>query len=148
MHEWSLAQAIFESVLDFAREKNISKIIEVEVSVGELSQLDINLMSEAFHLISKDTILHDTKIVFKEIKARFKCKNCGYEWDMKEAERQMKENIPEFAKIVDEEGTVDYPIHYMPDLIYAYIKCPACGSKDFEVVSGKGVKITKIIVEE
>lgn len=42
--------------------------------------------------------------------------------------------INEFNKVKDEFGK-EYPLHLMPGLAPAFIKCPKCGSNDVEVSS-------------
>jgi hydrogenase nickel incorporation protein HypA/HybF len=37
-------------------------------------------------------------------------------------------------------------IHFLPESIYAYYRCPRCGSIDFEIVKGRG--ISEIRVED
>ena len=35
-------------------------------------------------------------------------------------------------------------IHFVPEIAHTYIKCPKCGSPDFEVVQGRGVWLESI----
>ena len=35
-------------------------------------------------------------------------------------------------------------IHFVPELAHAFMRCPDCGSPDFEVAAGRGVAISGI----
>jgi hydrogenase nickel incorporation protein HypA/HybF len=35
-------------------------------------------------------------------------------------------------------------IHFVPEVAHTYIKCPSCGSPDFEIVEGRGVWLENI----
>jgi hydrogenase nickel incorporation protein HypA/HybF len=39
---------------------------------------------------------------------------------------------------------VSEAIHFVPEMAHVYIKCPSCGSPDFEVVEGRGVWLQSI----
>ena len=140
MHEWSIASGIVRAVLKFMEEKGIGGVEEVVVRVGELAQLDVEILSEAFKLISEETPLKGAKLKVEVEPARFRCQRCGAEWGMGEVLEQLRAA----PLIPDEEGGLDPPIHYMPELVYAFAKCPRCGSRDFSTISGMGVKVVRL----
>jgi hydrogenase nickel incorporation protein HypA/HybF len=35
-------------------------------------------------------------------------------------------------------------IHFLPEAAHAYIRCPKCGSPDFEILSGRGVWLESV----
>ncbi len=35
-------------------------------------------------------------------------------------------------------------IHFVPEAAHAFIRCPACGSPDFEISKGRGVWVERI----
>ena len=39
---------------------------------------------------------------------------------------------------------ISWPIHFVPELAHAYLRCPDCSSADFEVLGGRGVSIDAI----
>ncbi len=143
MHEWSIAEGIIDSVLSFASEKNVKEIKEIMVAVGEISQLDIGIIDEAIKLLSKGTVLENTVIHYKVEPAVFTCRKCGSEWSFTSMKEQLENEVD--VKIKDTGGEEDLPLHYLPGLIYIYMQCPSCGSRDFEIKSGFGVKISKIV---
>lgn len=127
----------------FAEQEGLRKVTKVELEVNELSQLEIEIIEEAFKILSENTPLEGSRLVIHKVPARFICNNCGYRWDLKEALAQL-ESAAEQHGIADEEGTVDPPTHYMPMLVYSFMKCPRCGSRDFEVENPFNVRVRAI----
>lgn len=148
MHEWSLAEGIYRAVLEFAESHNVKKILEVEIKVGELMQLDLELMKEAIVTLAQGSIMEGAKIEFSVEKAEFRCEKCGYEWNFETAKKEIKRRISKDKLIKDEAGSLDLPLHYIPDLVYALAICPRCGSSNILVTSGRDVKIQKIMVKK
>lgn len=139
MHEWTIAEGIVSTVLKYAENHEAKKIVKVNLKVGELSQLDVEILKDAIKMLSQGTIMEEAEIVFKIEKASFKCLNCNYTWDFDSVRKKLLEMF--CGENVEE---CDNPVHYVPDLINAFIKCPKCGSPDFEIASGKGVQVASI----
>lgn len=144
MHEWSIAEGIVRSVLSFMKKHGVSCVREVVVATGELAQLDTDVLKEAFKLLSEDTPLAGAELRVEVERARFVCNVCGAKWGLHEIEDQLK-SAP---MIADETGEYDLPLHYMPELVYAFARCPRCGSRDFDVIAGMGVKVVRLVVEK
>ncbi len=143
MHEWSVTQSIVEAVTRFAEEKGLKRITRVEIEVNELSQLETDIMEEAFRILAQGTPAQDAELIILKSPVHFVCKNCGYRWDLKEALRYIQEATSGHS-IVDEEGTSDPPLHYLPMLVYSFLKCPKCGSRDFELENPFSVRIKSV----
>jgi len=62
-------------------------------------------------------------------RAEFKCRACGHKWF--------------FEKETLDESTAE-AIHFVPEVAHTYLKCPKCGSPDFEVVEGRGVWLESV----
>lgn len=131
MHEWALAESIISYIIEKANEMNIKKILEVEIKIGELRQIDIEILSFALKNLSENTLLEKTTFNISIEEAMLKCRVCGYEWSYKEAKRKIKEKDIE-------------AIHFIPEIIHSFINCPKCNSMDFEIIKGKDVWIEKI----
>jgi len=131
MHEWALAESIISYIIEKANEMNIKKILEVEIKIGELRQIDIEILSFALKNLSENTPLEKTTFNISIEEAILKCRVCGYEWSYKEAKRKIKEKDIE-------------AIHFIPEIIHSFINCPKCNSMDFEIIKGKDVWIEKI----
>ncbi len=143
MHEWSVMQAVVESILRFAEMEGLKKVTRVEIAINQIAQLELDILREAYSVLTENTIAQGSEIEITVSPAVFKCNNCGHEWTLNDVLDTLEKEVEQFL-VIDEEGTADPPLHYMPMLIYSYIKCPKCGSRDFEVKESGSVKIVKI----
>ena len=132
MHEWALAESIVLTIEYEARKRGL-KIIEVaEVVVGELQSIDREVFEFALNeLVAslRERGIDVRRVDIESEEARFRCFRCGYQWSLSEVE------ISEFEKEA---------IHFIPDVAKIYIRCPKCGSHDFEIVAGRGVYIKRL----
>ncbi len=128
MHEWALAEAILASARQVAEQNNIKTVQEVTVRVGELQQVEPSILKFALSQM-KDGIFKDAKFSVRRAKSTLKCRVCGPSW--------------QFDRNTLEESTSE-AIHFVPEAAHSYIKCPKCGSPDFEITSGRGVWLQDI----
>ncbi len=131
MHEWALAEAIISYAIEKVNELNIEKVSEVEIKIGELRQIDLEILSLALKTLSENTFLEKANFKIDIEEAFLKCRACGYEWSFKEAKEKIEEKNIE-------------AIHFIPEIIHSFINCPKCNSMDFEIIKGKDVWIEKI----
>jgi len=128
VHEWALAEAVISTASKIAEREGLKKITEIKVKVGELQQIDLEAFQFALTQISSQYAINAT-FRFEIEKAEFKCRICGHVWPFD------KNSLgPEAREAV----------HVIPEVAHAFIKCPRCGSPDFEVVSGRGVWIESV----
>lgn len=123
MHEWALAEAILKSAEQVAEKENLKEVNEVTVKVGELQQVEVPILRFALNQL-KHNSLKKTKFRFLKSKSTLKCRVCGTIWEFS------------FRKL---DKAAAEAIHFVPEVAHTYIKCPKCGSPDFEIVSGRGV---------
>jgi len=128
MHEWALAEAVVSTALRTAKEKGFKKITKVKVKLGELQQIDVEIFKSALNEIKKQKQL-EAEIVLEEEKAALKCRVCDEKWSFEDA-----------TKNLDEEREF---LHFIPETAHAYLKCPKCGSPDFEI-TGRGVSVESV----
>jgi len=128
MHEWALAEAIISSTLEIAEKENLKEVMEVKLKVGELQQVDVDILELALSEL-KTGKLKNAKFLIETVRAELLCRVCGHKWDFSQNK-------------LDWESTE--AIHFVPETIHAYIKCPKCGSPDFKVLEGRGVVIESI----
>lgn len=131
MHEWALAQSVIDATLKVAGERNIQNVRKVVLSIGELQDIDPEIFKKAIDDIKGTTGLKNTVFECKVEPAVLKCNNCGYEWNYRESVQKLSEEERE-------------NIHFIPETVHIYVKCPACGSSDFEMKNGRGVFIERI----
>ncbi len=128
MHEWALAEAIISSAIEIAERKGFTEVKEVRIKVGELQQVETSILEFALSEL-KAGKLKNAKFVIETVKAKLRCRVCNHLWDFSQ-ERLNNESKE--------------AIHFVPEAIHAYIKCPKCGSLDFEIFEGRGVLLESI----
>ncbi|WP_048149849.1 hydrogenase nickel incorporation protein HypA [Palaeococcus ferrophilus] len=135
MHEWALADGIVRTALDYAQREGASKLLAIHVVLGELQDVNAEVVEFAMKELLKGTIGEGAEVVFEEEEAVFKCRDCGHEWRLREVKEGFDERIKE-------------DIHFIPEVVHAFLACPKCGSRDFEVLKGRGVYISGIKIEK
>jgi hydrogenase nickel incorporation protein HypA/HybF len=128
MHEWALAEAILASAKEIAEKEKLKEITEVTIKVGELQQVEPDILRFALSQM-KTEIFKNAKFHILKAKSTLKCRVCGTTWQF---------NLKKLDKNTAE------AIHFVPEVAHTYIKCPNCGSPDFEIVSGRGVWLENI----
>jgi len=128
MHEWALAEAVVSTTLKTAEEKGLKEIIELKIKIGELQQIDQEILEFALSQL-RSPMLRNAKFSFETVKAELKCRVCDHKW--KFSTKNMDEDVSEF-------------IHFVPEIAHTYLKCPKCGSPDFEILTGRGVWLDSI----
>jgi hydrogenase nickel incorporation protein HypA/HybF len=119
MHELSIASSIVESVLEFAANNKIKKVLEVRLSVGELMAVEWEQLRFCYGAITRETAMEDSLLEIEPIEATVTCPYCSFRgrpkyWD----------DALSFAPIVT-------------------LQCPACG-KAAEPMQGKECAIKSI----
>jgi hydrogenase nickel incorporation protein HypA/HybF len=76
MHELSIAQNIIDTVAASVKNKKISKIKKIYISLGVLSGVEKDSLLFNFDLIPKDKIFEKTKLLIKENVLVVYCPKC------------------------------------------------------------------------
>jgi hydrogenase nickel incorporation protein HypA/HybF len=89
MHEYSLAQGLLGSLLDYLREHPVpGRVKKVHVQKGELVILSEWALKEAFSILSEGTELSGAELVIENVPVRVRCPSCGYEGDAVTSQRK------------------------------------------------------------
>ncbi len=128
MHEWALAKSVIDTTLEIKKKKGYSTLRRVVIGVGELQDIDMDIFSSAVEEIKNQTGLKDVHFEYKIEPALLKCNNCGHEWRYSDSVKSLSSEERE-------------NIHFLPETVHIYVKCPQCGSVDFEMRGGRGVFI-------
>lgn len=133
MHEWALAESIIMSVMDEATKHSLKRVEKVNLQIGELQQLDLDVFILALdHFLQfHDLPLKTDGIVIETVRSVLQCRACGVEWSYTDGAEELK-------------GEQKEAIHFLPEVVHTYLACPACGSPDFEILTGRGVWIESI----
>lgn len=128
MHEWALAEAIIAAASEVAEKESLKEVKEVKIKVGELQQIELDILEFALSQL-KPAKFKNANFSIEIVKAELKCRVCGHKWLFRKEE--LDKNTSE-------------AIHFVPEVAHAYIKCPKCGSPDFEILQGRGVWLESI----
>jgi hydrogenase nickel incorporation protein HypA/HybF len=128
MHEWALAEAILNSAKEIAEKEQLKQVTEVSIRVGELQQVEPPILRFALEQL-KNELFKKAKFHILKAKSTLKCRVCGTEW--------------QFSLKSLDTATAE-AIHFVPEVAHSYIKCPKCGSPDFEIASGRGIWLENI----
>lgn len=123
MHEWALAEAVIAAASEIAEKEDLKKIIEINVRVGELQGIELDILEFALSQL-RTYKFKDARFNIETAKAKLKCRVCSHQWV--------------FEKDKLEDRIVE-AIHFLPEVAHTYVKCPNCGSPDFEIVEGRGI---------
>jgi len=128
MHEWALAEAVIAAASEAAKKEGLREITEVRISVGELQQIELDVLEFALTQFRKAEFI-GARFRIEKVGAKMRCRVCGNTWVFNEKEL--------------DENTVE-AIHFVPEVAHVYVKCPRCGSPDFEVLEGRGVWLLSV----
>jgi hydrogenase nickel incorporation protein HypA/HybF len=135
LHETSIALSILSAVEDvYKQTPGARRVTAIRIRVGMLSLIDIEALKFALKVASRGTPAENARIEVKIETPRFRCRKCGYEWELS------REKLEE---ITEEYGLASV-MHIYPDVILEYMKCPRCGSTDIEILEGRGVILESI----
>ena len=128
MHEWALAEAIISTASQIVEKEGIKEVTEVKIKVGELQQIELDILEFALSQL-EPAKFKNTRFNMEIVKARLKCNVCDWQWNV------IGDNL--------DEDTAE-AIHFVPEIAHTYIKCPKCGSPDFEILQGRGIWLESI----
>lgn len=128
MHEWALAEAVVSAAAEVADKEGLKKVTQVVIGLGELQQIEDDILHFALLQVRKDK-LEKARFRIEKVKAKMRCRACGNTWVFNEKEL--------------DQGTTE-AIHFVPEVVHVYVRCPKCRSPDFEVLEGRGVWLLSV----
>ncbi len=135
MHEWAVAEGVVDTLLELGKKERAKRIVRVKLRVGELRQIERDLFEFALRELAKGTIAEGMGVEVEVERSVMCCRVCGFKWSFDEVKEKLGEEENE-------------AIHFLPDILPVYVKCPGCGSVDFEVSEGRGVVIWSVEMEK
>ena len=79
MHELALTEGILAIVESEQKKNSFSRVLEIDLRIGECSGIIPGCIEEFFPLVSKDTAAEGAKLVMETVQAAFQCSDCRYE---------------------------------------------------------------------
>jgi len=118
VHEFSIATSLVESLLEIANNQAATKVLSVHLKIGKLRLISLDQLRFSFGILSKDTLLENSRLEIEETPGVKRCPNCAYRSEFE---------------------TEDMFFHFtLPTL-----KCPHCGA-NLEIAGGDECVITKV----
>lgn len=102
MHEYSLVQALLQQVERQARAHRATAVHRLEVSIGELSGVEVALFETAYATFRERTLCARTELAVRTVPARWACPDCGRELERGEALRCAACGLPARLEAGDE----------------------------------------------
>ena len=128
MHEWALAEAVLKAATEIAEKEQLAEVAEVDISIGELQDVEREIFRFALNQL-KPPKLKQARFRLRRATTVLKCRNCGNEWQLKNQKL---------------DAATKEAIHFVPELAHTFIKCPKCGSPDFQIIQGRGIWLQNI----
>jgi hydrogenase nickel incorporation protein HypA/HybF len=128
MHEWALAEAVITTAAQIAKKEKLKQITHVTIKIGELQQIQPDILKFALSQLEPANF-KNAKFHITRAKTTLTCRACGNTWQFKK--QQLDKSTAE-------------AIHFIPEVAHTYIKCPKCGSPDFEITQGRGIWLQNI----
>ena len=133
LHELSLVEGIIDSIRETAQQRG-GRVRSFRINVGELAQFDLRLIRELLKELSKGTPLEEAKAEVKSERSKVKCLSCGSVWRFDDLLHPMSEDEKEV-------------VHFLPELMSSYSRCPSCSKSYFEIEEGRSVRIAEVIFD-
>ena len=133
MHEWALADAVIEATSGALGGRDPACLRGVTVLLGELQAIDREIFTFALETLLQERPFRTAAYTLQTEPALFHCGSCGREWTL--------------ADSAGLEGDAREAIHFLPETAHAFVRCPPCGSPDYRVQAGRGVRIESLTVD-
>jgi len=76
MHEYSIVQALLERVEHQARAHRATQVHRVQISIGDLAGVEIELLRTAYDTIRYRTMCQDAELEIRRVEACWTCSRC------------------------------------------------------------------------
>jgi len=133
MHEWALAEAVIEATSSALGGKDPTCLRGVTVRLGELQAIDHEVFSFAVQTLLQERPFRAATCTLETEPAEFRCAACERVWRLADS--------PGLGEETRE------AIHFLPEAAHAFVRCPSCGSPDYRVTAGRGVRIESLTLD-
>ena len=81
MHEMGITNGILAASFDAARDAGATKITEIRISVGDLTEIQDFALQFAFEALTPGTMAEGATLLVNHIAAVSRCRDCGLEYE-------------------------------------------------------------------
>jgi len=82
MHELSVTESILRIANEHASKAGASKVTDIHIVIGKLSSIVDDSVQFYWDLVSKETLCEGAQLHFQRIQPRFRCEDCGTEYEL------------------------------------------------------------------
>jgi hydrogenase nickel incorporation protein HypA/HybF len=82
MHEYSVVRSLLRQIELLAKQHRASRVNRVQVSVGEFSGVDIDLLESAFVQLAPESIARGAALQLRRVGLRAECRTCQQSFDV------------------------------------------------------------------
>lgn len=133
MHELSLVEGILDAVREKAEERG-GRVRSFKVRVGELAQFDVRVIRDLLAELRDGTPLQGARVTVEVEGAKLRCLSCNEELRFEDIARRVP---PDEREI----------IHFLPELVSSYFRCPRCSKSYFEIREGRSVTVAEVVLD-
>jgi hydrogenase nickel insertion protein HypA len=148
MHEFAVADQIFQSCIQTANYHKVDKIIEINIELGDFTLVVEELLIYSFNVMKKQSpVTEESELLITRTPGVIECNDCKKTSEIWFNEEQ--EEIPE--EEADELDQFTQKIHLNKDLRFMSVnlfRCKHCKSRNTNLISGKDIKVKNIKVQE
>jgi Zn finger protein HypA/HybF involved in hydrogenase expression len=106
-----------------------------KVGVGELAQFDLRLVRQLLEDSRRGTSLQGVEVAIRVERSKIRCMSCGMEWNFRQLSGQMS-------------GEEKEMVHFLPELLNSFAKCPSCSKSFFEIMEGRSVRLIEVVFDD
>jgi len=126
LHEFGITSRIVEAVARVAEENGASRVVRVDLLIGQLTFLSVHQVKLAYDILVRGTTLEGSELSVMESEGLVQCAECHYE-------REIRIDLPTGP------GNLSGPL--------PLFSCSKCGGK-VVVIKGKECLVTGVALEE
>lgn len=104
------------------------------MAIGEIADFNRELVEGLLRDLVENSELKGAKVRVVVDKAEVRCYGCNSLWGFKDLIEPLPEDFREM-------------VHFVPELLSSFTKCPKCGSQDLHIESGRSVRIVEVQLE-
>jgi hydrogenase nickel incorporation protein HypA/HybF len=148
MHEFALVQKIIDLCVRIALKNHAQKIQEINLDVGDFSLVIDTMLQHCFEIARLDSIAAEAQLIIKHVPGEIRCETCGkvseiwFNLEKTSDEAETQTTLENYEKTISAEDA----LKGSPDFGRNLFKCRQCGSRETELISGKGILIKNIRV--
>ncbi len=86
MHELPITQNILKIALQYAEKEGATRIMTLNLVIGQLSSVIDDSIQFYWPIISEGTIAEDAKLYFRRVPAQLKCLDCGTIYELEDGQ--------------------------------------------------------------